>query len=448
MNALAKIYTQLPPLPCNIISCGINLDAPYKTIPLIEASKDIQADVLLIYQPKKKLALLQIFNQALQYLKAGGQLMIVDHFATSVTIDSKTVNLLSDCLALAQRFNFHITCQAQYNYTNTLLILRLSEKPKWRLSVLTDNDIPQMLALFENTFHHKMTPALYQWKYAAELAPIIGIWEGHQLIASLGGMPREVLFFGKHQIVMQIGDVMVDVKKRGILSRTGPFFRMTATLLEQYAGFGKSFLCIYGFPNERHIKLAEHLGLYTEVGRMIALSWLPLTSRPRFMSHLQTVNKQNFETLAPHIDYLWQSMAADLKQSIIGQRNSHYLKQRYLDHPEQNYHLLLVKNRWSGRIYGLLVLQYKNKQCDIIDIIAHPKEIPLLILHARRMASFNQCQRLYCQITLAFSHYFKSAEHHVESLSIPIASDTWSHGPLPEELNNHWWLMAGDMDCR
>ncbi len=117
-----------------------------------------------------------------------------------------------------------------------------------------------------------MSINLWKWKYSSSNSLSIGVWEDKDLIASLGGMPRDILYFGDLKIAVQIGDVMVSAKKRGILTKKGPFFRMTATFLEQYIGFGKDFLFIYGFPNERHMRLSEHLNFYKEVDRLVEIS--------------------------------------------------------------------------------------------------------------------------------------------------------------------------------
>lgn len=67
-----------------------------------------------------------------------------------------------------------------------------------------------MLALFEKIFKHKMSPEMWQWKYGSERCKAIGIWCENALIAHYGGMGRSVLYFGKPQMAVQIGDVMVD----------------------------------------------------------------------------------------------------------------------------------------------------------------------------------------------------------------------------------------------
>ena len=140
--------------------------------------------------------------------------------------------------------------------------------------------MPAVLDLFENTFHHSMTPATWQWKYGHHSGYQIGVWRDDQLIAHYGGCGRRILFFGQPQHAVQIADVMVNSNDRGILTKTGPFFLMAATFPERFVGYGKPFLVGFGFPNERAMKVAERHGLYAEVGCMTEFCWPSLPKLP------------------------------------------------------------------------------------------------------------------------------------------------------------------------
>ena len=442
---------------------------------------------------------LVIFNQSFNLLSPSGVLIVLDEFVSSFAepqLEKK--HSLNDFLHLAQRFNFKLEVQnslspliqrtfdillqllykhegslindlkvtrtqfqqyvclnkevkekyQQQNYSYTLLYLKKMSPPRWWLKHFNKHHLDKMLSLFELSFNHQMSKDLWQWKYSSEKAREICVWEQDELIAHYGGLPRDILFFGQAKTAVQIGDVMVKSDRRGILTRNGPFFRMTASFMECYTGYGKPFIISFGFPNERHIKLGKHLGLYAEVGRMTALSWSALVPRPRLMTSLKVIDHANIDRYKTHIDQLWVQMAQYLTHAIVGVRDSDYLIARYLNHPEQSYQVIFIKQRWTAQPIGILVLQYKGDQCDMIDVVAPLSSFPLIILHARRLAAINHCQRLYCQITQAFSHYFAVADYQRESGTIPVASDIWSNGPSSEDLTGRWWLMAGDMDSR
>ena len=463
------------------------------------SAKSNSYDVILLQESAHNIDPLTLFNQALDLLSPSGSLLILDEFALVFTEQNKQRgHLLDDIINLAIRFNFekieqldlstfaqptfdyllNLTSkyreqllndlmvpykqldklnqtnkayQQEYtdqHYAYTLLLFKKTTVPKWRLQLLNKQHLEKMLSLFSLSFNHVMSPALWQWKYASEQANEICVWEKGELIAHYGGIPRDIIFFGKAKIAVQIGDVMVKPSRRGALSRSGPFFRVTATFMERYTGFGKPFLISFGFPNERHMKVAHHLGLYDKVGHMEEISWPALTSRPRLFTALRIIEEDKIHLFKNSINSLWQLMAQNLQNSIVGVRDYQYLIERYIKHPERSYQFLVVKNRVSKQARGIIVLNISNERCDIIDIISSIKDIPLLMLHSQRFAGAHHCEKVYCQISNSFSVFFETPGYHREILNVQIASDIWSQGPKTKSLLNKWWLMSGDMDCR
>jgi len=58
---------------------------------------------------------------------------------------------------------------------------------------------------------------------------------------------------------------MVDAMGIKSLTRKGPFFSLVSIFLEQHIGYGREALLGFGFPNQKHMKIATLLGLYSEV---------------------------------------------------------------------------------------------------------------------------------------------------------------------------------------
>ena len=456
-------------------------------------------DVVLLQESAQYIEPLVIFNKALDLLPLSGDLVIIDEFALKYDeAGIAGLHLLNDLVTLAERFGFelvermdlstlaaptldyllHITATHRQrlikdltltdeqltrldesnrsyhkkyvsgHYGYALLHFRKKTAPKWRLQILEKNQVPEMFDLFKKTFHHDMTQAMWRWKYGSNSAREIGIWRDNQLIAHYGGVSREILFFGQPQTAVQIGDVMVDTRERGTLTRRGPFFLMAATFLERYIGYGKPYLVGFGFPNERAMKVAERLGLYAEVGHMTEFSWGTRTRFPLWGTRLNLIGREQADFAATAADQCWQNMAADLQTAIIGVRNWQYLLHRYLDHPNQQYQIMLVRNRFSKYARGILVLRYDPEGCEIVDLIAPLAEIPLLITHARRLAGMHGARQVFCRITANFSGYFAVAGGTQRTVNIHIPANAWSNGPSPKILKDHWWLMSGDKDFR
>lgn len=456
-------------------------------------------DVILFQESAQHIEPLTIFNKALDLLPLSGDLVIIDEFALEYDeAGTERLHLLNNMVALAERFGFeliehvdlstmaaptldyllritqihqqrliqdlslsdeqlaqldtsnriHHSKYASGHYGYALLHFRKKTMPKWHPRILAANQMPQMLDLFKKTFNHDMTPATWQWKYGSDSAREIGVWRENQLIAHYGGIGREILFFGQPQTAVQIGDVMVDASERGTLSRKGPFFLMAATFLERYIGYGKPYLVGFGFPNERAMKVAERLGLYAEVGRMVEFSWQPQSRFPLWGTRLQLIDREQTDFATTAVNECWQRMAADMPTAMIGVRDWHYLQYRYLNHPNQHYQVMLVRNRFGGQVRGVLVLRHDPHGCEIIDIIAPLNEISLLVLHARRLAGINGDNRLFCRITENFAAHFTAAGGIRQSLDIRIPASTWGAVPSADSLHNRWWLMSGDTDFR
>ena len=319
---------------------------------------------------------------------------------------------------------------------------------QWDIDILTKEDTPDFFALFKKTFHQEMSPDFWQWKYRLHSGRQIGAWRENRLAGHYGGMGREILFFGRPEMAVQIGDVMVDEKERGVLTRKGPFFLMAATFLERYIGFGKPYLIGFGFPNERAMKVAERLSLYAEVGCMVEISWNTRSKLPLWSTRLQPIDRNRPENLPSVVDTCWQRMAADLSGDIVGLRDWPYLQHRYLNHPHQPYQIVLISNRLGARMHGIMVLRYDAEDCEIIDIIAPLREIPLIVTHARRLAGIHGAKRVFCHITENFAAHFTATGGRSQPTNIRIPANIWSAGPAPAILKDHWWLMSGDKDFR
>jgi len=238
---------------------------------------------------------------------------------------------------------------------------------------------------------------------------------------------------------------MVAPGERGLMTKTGAMFQVTATFLELYQGLGGVPLA-FGFPNRRAMRLGERLGLYAEVGALCELRWPSLGKRPRLSSRLCFM--QRFGEVDRRIlGNLWEAMARDLGDGLVGVRDWQFLRHRYLDHPERSYSLVLVRRRVTGSPLGLLVLHREEDALALTDLVAPLENIPVLLVHARRLAGLWGHSTLYCWITRQYSSRFVSKETSVRKLDISIPTNAWVPQPLqPAQLKDRWWLTMGDTD--
>lgn len=456
-------------------------------------------DLMLFQESAQYIEPLEIFNQALDLLPIGGDILIMDEFSLRrEETGSEGLHSLHDMIRLAERMGFKLTEQIDLSTmaAPTLAhLLRLTAKfrdslvselsldseslekldesnknyqrkyadglfgyvllkfkktliPKWRVGILNDRHTPEMQQLFSGTFGHDMSLQMWHWKYGQNGNRALGVWRNDRLIAHYGGMLRVVLLFGQIITAVQIGDVMVDSNERGILTRRGPFFLMAATFQENYVGFGKPILTGYGFPNDRAMRVAERLGLYSRVGSMVEIEWRPKPETPHLLTQINEIDAQHVIWQTTVVDDLWQKMAAEFKDAIIGVRDSAYLRCRYLDHPHHDYQLLLVIGRIDRQARGLIVLRHDSNETEIMDLIGPLRAIPLMIAHARRIAGVHQKRRLFIRIPKNFAPHFTKTGGSRIGQEIPIPAPTWSHGLSSEKLRDLWWLTGGDMDFR
>lgn len=527
----ALLLSRLPAPPCRILEVGVGLattlallqgkgydihgispdkqqiahalarlgeNAPVTCVKLENFVSGTGFDVILFQGSAQYIEPLDLFNCALNLLKPGGTVLIIDEFALRREGEANEgLHLLDNFTQLSARFGFRLidrldlsalaaptldywlrvtslhqqqlcetleltpvemarlnnsnrACRQRYadgRYGYGLLLLKKEDAPRWRLGRMEDAHQDEMRALFEQTFGHRMTPEFWHWKYGAGRGREVGVWSGNRLVGHYGGMSRTVRYFGRTISAIQIGDVMVSATERGVLTRTGPFFLMAASFLERYIGFGKPFLLAFGFPQERAIRLAERLGLYTEVGQMTEIVWPSLPRTPKWLSRIAPV-QINDATAQHETDQLWQAMAADLNNAIIGERDWAYLRYRYFEHPVNIYEVYAVRQRFTKRYQGIIVLRRIGERCEWIDLIAPLKNLPLLVSHARRLSGLGGSSSLHCNITERFSALLQGTEGVRHTQNIRIPTSIWGAVPSPEAIRHHWWLMLGDTDFK
>jgi hypothetical protein len=319
---------------------------------------------------------------------------------------------------------------------------------KWRISLFDKKDFSALQSLFKQSFNKVLSPELRQWKYADKQAFALCTWNGSSLIGHYGGIPRDILFFGDPKKAIQMGDAMVDPSYRGGLSRKGPFFMMVTTVIQDYIGFNKLFLVGFGFPHARAMQSAKSLGLYTPIAQMLKFSWPAIKGKSYCLTTSQILQKMDLVQCRADINLLWLNMAKELKQDIVGVRDYSYIYNRYHQHPEHNYEFMLVKNRFTQKAQGLVIMMTNDECCEIIDLVCAIQEIPLLVSYAQHYAATQECTQLVCEITQDVAQHFTTPDAHCEVLDFVIATCSWSDGPLPEQLKGHWWAMSGDMDFR
>lgn len=400
-------------------------------------------DAVLVTGVSAQLHPLALFDQLCQCVRPGG--IVVLEGQELQDAPPRVTRWLEYAVAIGTRCGFSPLAAEEIppetRDGNFIRAFRKTATPRWQLRHLRADDYAEIAVLFEEVFGYPLSPKLWAWKYAnghgnAVLASRDGV-----LVAHYGGMYREIMLCGQPEWAYGGSDVMVHPKERGVMTRQGPFLLTAATTAELYGPVA------FGFPTERAMLVAEKMGLYTKAGKMAEVRWTPSAPRPRLRTRVQPLTRENAEyksLVAP----LWDAMANDLRQAVVGVRDWKYLQHRYFDHPHNQYDPLVVTSRLTGKALGVMVLRRLEGSCELLDVIAPLANLPLVIDQARRMTARWSLPYLYCWITTNYASTFVACDGEEHALNVYIPTSCWTDDPRVEMLIDKWWLMSGDTDFR
>ena len=332
----------------------------------------------------------------------------------------------------------------RYGYWFLHFKKKLPEPRAWVSDLADPGNEAELLDLFRSAFGHEMPPELWRWKYQG--LDTLGTTGAARrpAVAFYGGMPRAIHLFGSPAMAVQIGDVMVHPEQRGILTRKGPFFQAAASFLERFVGQDKAFPIAFGFPSERAYRLAAHLGLYDKVGELKRVSWPALQARPSYKISMRPLSHDKGTT----VNRLWREMAEALQDQVVGVRDWHYVQHRYLQHPAFTYQLYLISSRLTGTPIGIIVIRILDDAVELLDIIAPPRHVAMLVHCLRRLTWNLGKPQAYTWITTQHADLLAGDTGEITPTGIIIPHNRWTPGIPASELMDRWWLMGGDTDFR
>ena len=406
------------------------------------SSPVISNDVIIIRNPycNSDINPLVLLSSGYAQLVENGKLIIIEE-----KLDDNSETFFSNrSKKLAERCGFELLDQFSIAVPTTITILQKKKKLRWRVSSINSQNIPELLELFHESFGQKISTELWNWKYADEKGIGVIVWHGKQIVAHFGGSIRPTLFFGTHILAAPGGDVMVKPSERGAFTKKGPFFLAAASYSETYIGQGAKHLIGFGFPNERHLRLGENMGIYALVDKMVEINWIP-EPRSRY-SRFTLVPLQEISQQIQLTNKLWEQMSRDLTKYIVGIRDWSYIKYRYLNHPENQYEVFFIRDIIFRRIIGIVVLHAVEDTYELMDIIGPLKYLPIIITEAKYYTEHKGMVKIFCLINESIVPMFVKTGGITHSLDMNIPTDVWSPGPLADKIKGKWWLMPGDMD--
>ena len=326
-------------------------------------------------------------------------------------------------------------------------------------------DMTDLLGLHNRVFGPNVDGRWYAWKYGQASdqgqGQGVGAWHGSELVAFCGGLPRTLWQKNESLRGLQIGDVMVHPSWRGIFTRRGPFFHVSKRFYGTRLGAAPNhpFQLGFGFPSERHLRLAKMTALLHDAGVIESLHWRTLHATKLAMPwhwrwHPLNPADKRFDTAT---NAAWKSMLASASDDglTLGERDAGYLRWRYGSHPNgkgpsskktSRYQFFELCRPWSKLPVGVAVLDLRSPTAHWLDWVGPIKLMPLASRACRLEASTVGATELIVWASVAVVNQLADSnyEHRVvcSGLGFPVASDL-----KDEEVPRlRYWLMGGDTD--
>ncbi len=314
---------------------------------------------------------------------------------------------------------------------------------------LPDDALASLQPLFESVFKHSISVALLQWKYAAlrgESWVTTNAAGDAEIHCGVGF--RTVLLCGEAVQAAQLMDLMAAPKARGLTRQDSPFTTLMQQILRSLPRPGNDAGVAFGFPSDRAMRLGEHLGVYREVDRMMALEFSPV---PTSVAGLHWRELVQIDTpVEAMLDKLWAEMARDFSTFSIGVRNAQYLKHRYLAHPEKRYTLLMVEKKgfWRDVPIGLAVVGPGHERRELLDVVCASKHLQDVVQTAQHWLAGGHTEVLHFFLTERFAKQMAVFAKRCETTQFRIMGNPFSPAASTARLENRWWLTGGDTDYR
>lgn len=315
-------------------------------------------------------------------------------------------------------------------------------------------DASGVLALHRDVFGSEVDTAWFDWKYRQGQGESVGVWHGDALVAHCGGVPRKLWHQGRAYRGLQIGDVMVQSQWRGLLTRSGPFFRVsqafydsrlaaTAAAPADTPAFGPGF----GFPNARHLRLGMKVGLLRDAGPVLGLDWTAQEAQVPASWRLHKMALQGLGALV--LRTAAAVMRRQLRSFWLADRSLAYLAWRYLRRPGFEYEVWQVQSDARPWRWGVAVTRGGSAQTGAmqwLDWIGPVEAMPVAVALLRAACARRGAPGLSAWGSMPVLEHLRESGlaqvQEVARIGVPACS------PLAglASRDNGWWLMGGDTD--
>lgn len=335
----------------------------------------------------------------------------------------------------------------------------------WSVRPYQPGDERGLVQLFKRVFGVERTLNRWCWQFrdnpVGEQFIRVAVTDSGHLVGHYGGVPVWANWAGERLVLTQVVDVMADPVVRGGLSRRrGIFSRMLASYIEECLGPGRAALG-FGFPPIGNLRLGRQLGYRKLHGVQSLVKQIvePLSFSLSVSIAAMGWVVEEVVDLRP-VDRLWLRCQPELPVAII--RDAQYLTWRYSQHPEIQYHVIVVRRRLSGEWVGLAVLRLgvgkelaflgqDDTSACIVDWLAPTDErlaAWLLLAKCEAIGREHGMRRLHAWFRPGSVHWnFLTARgFQPESTPMYLTARPGIEGLSLEWAKEHWYYTMGDSD--
>jgi predicted N-acetyltransferase YhbS len=353
--------------------------------------------------------------------------------------------------------------------------IKIERKTDWSMRTANADDKEGIERFYkQNIWKNKDAQILYKWKYEenpfGQTLMQVGVNSANNIISNCAFMPWRFRLGEKIVKATQIADGVIQLEYRG----QGISLKQLNKGIEETEVKGAQFS--FAFPNEAGATVHRknngyHLGhiirftkplqtrylinrfiksrLLLCLMSLIGDSILRLCSKETYYSGLGKFIIEEAKGCGGDFDEFWNRFTRRFNKKIITNKDSNYLRWKYLNCPNKNRRLYFI--RAKERIQGFIVLESTAQIGYIVDILAYDKDaFNCLIVYAIKYFR-KQSKDSVVYVALENNMYFKEFRNfgfverpEKKYFYIYFNGDIKKHKFFMDSRN--WFVTIGDCD--
>jgi len=146
---------------------------------------------------------------------------------------------------------------------------------------------------------------------------------------------------------------------------------------------------------------------------------------------------------------LWARMQPGFVDSVLGVRDTAFLRARYAEHPSHSYEWLGLRQRLSRQLLALAVLRrHADGRLEILDLLGPRERLKAMVQAVRVHAQRSAMPLVSLWLTRSHLGVLQDTQAQVNSLEVKVPTNAWTPDPRGPVVDQRWWLTGGDTDFR